>query len=97
MNQLFFVLALMLVAHSMAFRALKPAIARSKAPLKMMESLPEALQTTQSFLVASETTPQDSLFAFLFIATCIMGKINNASDLFFRFPYFTIIILTLTL
>ncbi len=75
MNQLFIIFALMLVAHSMAFRALKPVIARTKAPLKMIESLPEAVQTAQSFLVASEPTAQDSLFGFLFLATCIMGKI----------------------
>ena len=59
----------------MAFRALKPVIARTKAPLKMIESLPEAVQTAQSFLVASEPTAQDSLVGFLFLATCIMGKI----------------------
>ena len=73
MNQLFIVFALVLVANTMAFRAFKPVIRTNKAPLKMVE-LPEAIQTTQSFLVASDPTAQDTLFGFLFLATCIMGK-----------------------
>ena len=85
MNQLFIVFALVLVANTMAFRAFKPVIRTNKAPLKMVESLPEAIQTTQSFLVASDPTAQGTLFGFLFIATCIMGKTIILCILFILF------------